>query len=33
VLDAIHERIKVLAGYTPKTNQSLEEMPSRAKAG
>jgi 2-oxoisovalerate dehydrogenase E1 component len=33
LLDAIHERIKPLAGYRSKTNQSLEEMTRRAKAG
>jgi 2-oxoisovalerate dehydrogenase E1 component len=33
LLDAIHERIKPLARYTVKTNQSLEEMTRRAKAG
>ena len=33
LLDAIHERIKPLADYCPKTNQSLEEMARRAKAG
>jgi 2-oxoisovalerate dehydrogenase E1 component len=33
LLDAIHERLKPLAGYRPQTNQSLEEMARRAKAG
>jgi 2-oxoisovalerate dehydrogenase E1 component len=33
LLDAIHERIKPLADYRPQTNQSLEEMERRAKAG
>ena len=33
LLDAIHERVKPLAGYQAKTNQSLEEMTRRAKAG
>lgn len=33
LLDAIHERLRPLAGYTPKTNQSLEELSRRAKAG
>jgi len=33
LLDAIHERIKPLAGYRATTNQSLEEMSRRAKAG
>jgi 2-oxoisovalerate dehydrogenase E1 component len=33
LLDAVHERLKPLAGYQPKTNQSLEEMSRRAKAG
>jgi len=33
LLDAIHERLKPLAGYQAKTNQSLEEMARRAKAG
>jgi 2-oxoisovalerate dehydrogenase E1 component len=32
-LDAIHERLLPLAGYSPKTNQSLVEMQRRAKAG
>ncbi len=32
-LDAIHDRIKPLPDYCPKTNQSLEEMARRAKAG
>jgi 2-oxoisovalerate dehydrogenase E1 component len=33
LLDAIHERLRPLAGYQPKTDQSLEEMARRAKAG
>jgi 2-oxoisovalerate dehydrogenase E1 component len=33
LLDAIHARIKPLADYRPQTNQSLEEMTRRAKAG
>jgi 2-oxoisovalerate dehydrogenase E1 component len=33
LLDAIHERLKPLAGYQPKTNQSLDEIARRAKAG
>jgi 2-oxoisovalerate dehydrogenase E1 component len=33
ILDAIHERLKPLAGYRPATNQSLEELARRAKAG
>jgi 2-oxoisovalerate dehydrogenase E1 component len=33
LLDAIHERILPLKGYTPKTNQSLGEMMRRARAG
>jgi 2-oxoisovalerate dehydrogenase E1 component len=33
VLDAVHERILPLKGYTPKSNQSLEELARRAKAG
>jgi len=33
ILDAIHERLKPLAGYRPATNQSLEELMRRAKAG
>jgi 2-oxoisovalerate dehydrogenase E1 component len=33
LLDAIHERIKPLPDYGPETNQSLEEMARRAKAG
>jgi 2-oxoisovalerate dehydrogenase E1 component len=33
LLDAIHERLKPLAGYRPRTNQSLKEMARRAKAG
>jgi 2-oxoisovalerate dehydrogenase E1 component len=33
VLDAVHERIQPLKGYTPKSNQSLEELARRAKAG
>jgi 2-oxoisovalerate dehydrogenase E1 component len=33
LLDAIHERLRPLAGHTPTTNQSLEEMARRAKAG
>jgi 2-oxoisovalerate dehydrogenase E1 component len=32
-LDAIHERLRPLPGYQPKTNQSLSEMQRRAKAG
>jgi 2-oxoisovalerate dehydrogenase E1 component len=33
LLDAIHERIKPLAEYRPQTNQSLDEMMRRSKAG
>ena len=33
LLDAIHERIQPLTDYCPKTNQSLDEMARRAKAG
>ncbi len=33
LLDAIHARIKPLVDYRPQTNQSLEEMARRAKAG
>jgi 2-oxoisovalerate dehydrogenase E1 component len=33
ILDAIHQRILPLSGYTPRTNQSLDEMSRRAKAG
>ena len=33
VLDAVHERILPLKGYTPKSNQSLAELARRAKAG
>jgi len=33
ILDAIHERILPLSGYTPRTNQSLEEMSRRSKIG
>ncbi len=33
ILDAIHERILPLKGYQPKTNQSLNELTRRAKAG
>lgn len=32
-LDAIHERLRPLAGYQPQTNQTLQEMERRAKAG
>ena len=32
-LDAIHERLKPLKGYQAGTNQSLEEVVRRAKAG
>ena len=33
ILDAIHERLKPLPGHRPTTNQSLEELARRAKAG
>jgi 2-oxoisovalerate dehydrogenase E1 component len=33
VLDAVHERILPLKGYKPQSNQSLEELARRAKAG
>lgn len=33
ILDAIHERIRPLEGYEPKTKQSLEEMMRRDRAG
>jgi 2-oxoisovalerate dehydrogenase E1 component len=33
ILDAVHERVAPLKGYTPKTNQSLGELARRAKAG
>jgi 2-oxoisovalerate dehydrogenase E1 component len=33
LMDAIHERIRPLAGYRPGTNQTLEEMTRRARAG
>ena len=33
LLDAIHERILPLEGYTPRTNQSLVELVRRNSAG
>ena len=33
ILDAIHQRLKPLPGHRPATNQSLEELTRRAKAG
>jgi 2-oxoisovalerate dehydrogenase E1 component len=33
LLDAIHERILPLKGYTPRTNQTLGELTRRARAG
>jgi 2-oxoisovalerate dehydrogenase E1 component len=33
LLDAIHERILPLSGYTPRTNQSLDELSRRASVG
>jgi 2-oxoisovalerate dehydrogenase E1 component len=33
ILDAVHERVLPLKGYTPKSNQTLDELVRRAKAG